>query len=33
MTNETILEEGVILDEIGIEEIDEVIAPGVVLGD
>jgi len=28
-----ILNEGVIMDEIGIEEIDQVIAPGVVLGD
>ena len=34
MTNEKgILQEGVIMDEIGIEEIDQVIAPGVVLGD
>ena len=28
-----ILQEGVIMDEIGIEEIDQLIAPGVVLGD
>jgi len=28
-----ILNEGVIMDEIGIEEIDQVIAPGVVLCD
>jgi hypothetical protein len=34
MTNEIgILQEGVIMDEIGIEEIDQVIAPGVVIGD
>ena len=34
MTNEIgILQEGVIMDEIGIEEIDQVIAPGVVFGD
>ena len=28
-----ILQEGVIMDEIGIEEIDQLIAPGVVPGD
>jgi len=28
-----ILSEGVIMDEIGIEEIDQVIAPGILLGD
>ena len=34
MTYETgILQEGVIMDEIGIEEIDQVIAPGILLGD
>ena len=34
MTNEIeILQEGVIMDEIGIEEVDQVIAPGIVLGD
>ena len=34
MTNEkTILQEGVIMDEIGIEEVDQVIAPGILLGD
>ena len=34
MTNEnTILEAGVILNEMGIEEIEEVVAPGILLGD
>ena len=34
LTNEkTILQEGVIMDEIGIEEVDQVIAPGILLGD
>ena len=34
MNNEIgILQEGVIMDEIGIEEMDQVIAPGVVIGD
>ena len=28
-----ILQEGVIMDEIGIEEVDQVIAPGIILGD
>ena len=29
----TILDEGVILNEMGIEEIEEVVAPGILLGD
>ena len=34
MTNETgILQEGVIMDEIGIEEIDQVIAPGILIAE
>jgi len=34
MTNEgTTLEKGVVLDEIGIEEIEEVIAPGMTLAE
>lgn len=34
MTIETgILQEGVIMDEIGIEEIDQVIAPGILVSD
>jgi hypothetical protein len=34
MTNETgILQEGVIMDEIGIEEVDQVIAPGILISD
>jgi hypothetical protein len=33
MTNEMILEEGVILNELEIEEVEEAIAPGVVLCD
>ena len=34
MTNEkTVLEAGVILNEMGIEEIEEVIAPGMTLGE
>ena len=34
MTNErAILEDGVVLDNIGIEEIEEVIAPGMILAE